>query len=97
MTSSPVVGSLEASSRVERPLAIHPSSAHLTGARTSVTDRLALRLGLALVIWGRRNIERTPDRAAQRDAAVAGFVAELARRERELAAERRLLLEQPRR
>ena len=82
---------------VRNQLATHPSSARLTGPRASLADRLALRLGLALVIWGRRHIKRTPDRAEQRDHAVAGFVAELARRERELDARRRLLLELPRR
>jgi hypothetical protein len=82
---------------VQHQLATHPSSARLIVARTSLADRLALRLGLALVIWGRRHIERTPDRIEQRDLAVAGFVAELARHERELEARRRLLLELPRR
>ena len=82
---------------VPHPLATHPSSARLTVSRSSLADRLALRLGLALVIWGRRHIERTPDRIEVRDRAVAGFVAELARRERELDARRRLLIELPRR
>jgi hypothetical protein len=82
---------------VPYPLATHPSSARLTVSRSSLADRLALRLGLALVIWGRRHIERTPDRVEVRDRAVAGFIAELARRERELEARRRLLLELPRR
>ena len=82
---------------IPHPLATHPSSARLTVSRSSLADRLALRLGLALVIWGRRHIERTPDRIAERDRAVAGFVEELAHRERELDARRRLLLELPRR
>ena len=82
---------------VQHQLSTPPASARLTVSRSSLADRLALRLGLALVIWGRRNIERTPDRVEQRDRAVAGFVAELARRERELDAQRRLLLELPRR
>lgn len=74
-----------------------PSSARRRSSRRSAADRLALRLGMALVIWGRRNIDRAPDRVEQRDRAVAGFVAELGRRERELAAQRRALLELPRR
>ena len=82
---------------VPHQLATHPSSARLTVSRSSLADRLALRLGLALVIWGRRHIHRIPDRVEHRDLAVAGFVAELARRERELDARRRLLLELPRR
>ena len=91
------ITTLEAPPSPDRPVphqvVTHPSSARLTVSRSSLADRLALRLGLALVIWGRRHIERTPDRAEQRDRAVAGFVAELARRERELDARRRLLLE----
>jgi hypothetical protein len=78
-------------------VAPHPASANLSASRSSRADRLALRLGLALVIWGRRNIEHVPDRFDRRDRAVAGFVAELARCERELGARRLLLLELPRR
>jgi hypothetical protein len=81
---------------IPHPLSTHPS-ARLTVPPAMLADRLALRLGLALVIWGRRHIERTPERVEQRDRAVAGFVAELARRQRELDARRRLLLELPRR
>lgn len=96
---SPLSTTLEAPPSPDRlpHHAIHPTSARLTASRTSFADRLALRLGLALVIWGRRNIERTSDQDALRERAVAGFVAELGRRERELAAQRRLLLELPRR
>lgn len=83
--------------RSTQRLASRPSSARVTVSSTSLADRLALRLGLALVIWGRRHVDRTPDRAIQREQAVAGFVNELARRERELDAQRRLLLEVPRR
>ena len=101
MNTSPLSTTLEAPPGPDRPLrhplATHPSSARLTFSRATLADRLALRLGLALVIWGRRHVERTPDRAEQRDLAVAGFVQELARRERELDARRRLLLELPRR
>lgn len=78
-------------------VAPHPASASLSASRGSRADRLALRLGLALVIWGRRNIEHVPDRFEQRDRTVAGFVAGLARCERERGARRLLLLELPRR
>ena len=51
------------------------ASASLSAPRSSRADRLALQLGLALVIWGRRNVEHGPGRFEQRDRAVAGFVA----------------------
>ncbi|MEP6844208.1 MAG: hypothetical protein ABJA11_11840 [Pseudolysinimonas sp.] len=78
---------------VQHRVATHPSSARLTVSRGSATDRLALRLGMALVIWGRRHV----DRVDARSRAVALDVALHARRDRELAAERLLLLTVPRR
>lgn len=77
---------------VQRPVASHPSS-RLASQRTSAADRLALRLGMALVIWGRRNI----DRADARSRAAAQAEHERGRIGRERAARRSLLLSVPRR
>ena len=68
-----------------------PSSARPTVPRSSAADRLALRLGLALVIWGRRHV----DRADARHRALALRVAVQHRSDRELAAQRLLHLTVP--
>jgi len=64
------------------PVANHPSVRVVP--RSSAADRLALRLGMALVIWGRRHV----DRVDARNRAVARFTAEHDRAARERAAER---------
>lgn len=64
------------------PIANHPSLR--VAPRSSAADRLALRLGLALVIWGRRHVARVD----ARDRAIARFDAERDRAARERAAER---------
>ena len=88
---------LEARSSLDHPVqnrvATHPSSARLTVSRVSAADRLALRLGMALVIWGRRNVDRVDARARAR----AHVTNERSRIDREHAAQRSLLLSAPRR
>jgi len=74
-------------------VATHPSAASLNVSRSSAADRLALRLGMALVIWGRRNV----DRVDARSRAVASADHEQSRIGRERAARRDLLLTVPRR
>jgi hypothetical protein len=74
-------------------VATHPTLARLTGPRSSAADRLALRLGVALVIWGRRHV----DRGDSRSQVVALGAALQARGDRELAAQRLLLVTVPRR
>ncbi len=82
---------LEAPPSLERrlPLATHPSSVGLSSARPSPAQRLALRLGLALVIWGRRRPLES------RDTAQARRTVHRERHARELATQRRFLLELP--
>ena len=79
--------------QVQHRVATHPSSARLAASRSSAADRLALRLGMALVIWGRRNTERVDART--RAVAIADH--EQNRIGRERAARRELLLSVPRR
>jgi hypothetical protein len=74
-------------------VATHPSAAGLTVSRSSAADRLALRVGVALVIWGRRTVGR----ADARSRAAARADHELSRIGRERAAGRSLLLSVPRR
>jgi hypothetical protein len=78
---------------VQNSVAAHPASARLTVSRVSAADRLALRLGMALVIWGRRNVDRVDARAR----AAAYAANERSRIRREHAAQRELLLSAPRR
>lgn len=83
---------------IPRAVAAHPLSVRPSAARVGAADRLALRLGMALVIWGRRNVDRAArDRVAARDRAVARAGQELGRIGRERAAGRELLLSVPRR
>lgn len=77
---------------VQNSVATHPSSARLTVSH-SAADRLALRLGMALLIWGRRNVDRVDSRAR----AVEHARNEQSRIGRERAAQRDLLLSAPRR
>jgi len=79
--------------RSSQHVATHPSSASLSVSSSTVADRLALRLGMALVIWGRRNV----DRVDARSRAVARARHEQSRIGRERAARRDLLLSVPRR
>jgi hypothetical protein len=79
--------------RSSQHVATHPSAASLSTSSSSAADRLALRLGMALVIWGRRHV----DRVDARSRAAAGAVHEQERNDRELAAQRLLQLTVPRR
>jgi len=79
--------------RSTQHVATHPSAGSLDASRSTAADRVALRLGMALVIWGRRNV----DRADARSRAAAHGVNERSRMNRERAAERALLLSVPRR
>ena len=79
--------------RSSQHVAIHPASTGLKVSSSSAADRLALRLGMALVIWGRRHV----DRVDSRNRAVARAVHEHDRLGRERAARRSLLLSVPRR
>ncbi|HEY4153379.1 MAG TPA: hypothetical protein VGM38_08670 [Pseudolysinimonas sp.] len=79
--------------RSSQHVARHPSSASLSVSSSSGADRLALRLGMALVIWGRRHV----DRVDARNRALALGAHERSRHDRELAARRELLLSLPRR
>ena len=79
--------------RSTQHVATHPSAGSLDASRSTAADRLALRLGMALVIWGRRNV----DRADARTRAAAHGDNERNRIHRERAAERALLLSVPRR
>jgi hypothetical protein len=79
--------------RSSQHVATHPSAASLSTSSSSAADRLALRLGMALVIWGRRHVDRVDARAR----AAAGAVHEQDRNDRELAAQRLLQLTVPRR
>jgi len=74
-------------------VARHPSSASLSVSNSSAADRLALRIGMALVIWGRRHV----DRVNARSRALSLGAHERDRHDRELAARRDLLLSLPRR
>ena len=78
---------------VPNSVTTHPSSARLSVSRVGAADRLALRLGMALVIWGRRNVDRVDARAR----AAAHARNERSRIGREQAAQRELLLSAPRR
>jgi len=79
--------------RSSQHVATHPSSAGLGASTSTAADRLALRLGMALVIWGRRNV----DRVDARNRAAARAHHERSRLGRERAAGRDLLLSVPRR
>lgn len=79
--------------RSSQHVATHPSATSLSVSSSSAADRLALRLGMALVIWGRRHVDRV-DARAQAAATVAHEQQRLAR---ELAAQRMLQLGVPRR
>ena len=79
--------------RSSQHVATHPSSASLSVSSSSAADRLALRLGMALVIWGRRNVDRVDTRGR----AVARAVHEQKRLDREHAVRRNLLLSVPQR
>ena len=79
--------------RSTQHVATHPSAARLSVSRSSAADRLALRLGMALVIWGRRNADRVDTRSVS----VARAAHERSRIRRERAAGRDLLLSVPRR
>jgi len=79
--------------RSSQHVARHPSSASLSASSSSAADRLALRVGMALVIWGRRHV----DRVNARGRALALDAHEQNRHDRELAANRDLLLSVPRR
>ena len=61
---------------------------HRPVRRVSLPDRIALRVGLALITWSRRT-----GRPESRERRASLFEQHLARTERELAAERRLLLQ----
>ena len=71
------------------PIANHPTLRVVP--RSSAADRLALRLGMALVIWGRRHAGRVDARGR----AIARFDAERDREARERTAERRARLTVP--
>ena len=79
--------------RSTQHVATLPSATSLSVSRSSAADRLALRLGMALVIWGRRNV----DRVDARSRAAARADHERRRLGRERAARRDLLLSVPRR
>jgi hypothetical protein len=79
--------------RSSEHVARHPSSASLSVSSSSAADRLALRLGMALVIWGRRHADRVDSRS--RVHALGAH--EQNRHDRETAARRSLLLSVPRR
>lgn len=79
--------------RSSQHVATHPSATSLSASSSSAADRLALRLGMALVIWGRRHVDRVDARAR----AAAGVAHERERATRELAAQRMLQLAVPRR
>jgi hypothetical protein len=79
--------------RSSQHVATHPSATSLSVSSSSAADRLALRLGMALVIWGRRHVDRGDVRAR----AVAAATHERERIARELAAQRMLQLAVPRR
>ncbi|MEO6117279.1 MAG: hypothetical protein ABIP33_12910 [Pseudolysinimonas sp.] len=49
--------------RSSHHVATHPSAASLSVSSSSAADRLALRLGMALVIWGRRHVDRVDSRS----------------------------------
>jgi hypothetical protein len=88
-----VLGAHPSPVRSTQHVATHPSAASLDVSRSTAADRIALRLGMALVIWGRRNV----DRADARTRAAAHAHNERSRIDRERAAERALLLSVPRR
>jgi hypothetical protein len=79
--------------RSSQHVATHPAAASLSVSSSSAADRLALRLGMALVIWGRRHV----DRVDARSRAAARASHERSRVGRERAAHRDLLLSVPRR
>jgi hypothetical protein len=70
-----------------RHLAERPAS---TARRVSLVDRTALRLGLLLITWGRRANHLSRAQLSAR------FEQQVAREQRELHAERMLLLSTPR-
>ena len=72
-----------------RPVAAVPP----VGQRSSLPDRLALRLGMALVIWSRQHGARSD--ARRRALALRGELED--RRARQFASERRALAGLPRR
>ena len=66
----------------------HDTVVHtLPARRVGLLDRLALRLGLALITWGRRPVRRS---SPSREQLILLHVQDRARSERERAAERAL-------
>ena len=79
--------------RSTQHVATHPTAAGLSTSSSSAADRLALRLGTALVVWGRRHVDRVDSRTR----ALAQVDHEQRRLGRERAGRRDLLLSVPRR
>ncbi len=73
------------------------SPARRTVVRTALTDRLALRLGMALVIWSRQHAARQDARLDARVLLVARRAETEVRRARQFAADRQHLVGMPRR
>ena len=73
------------------------SPTRATVSRTALADRLALRLGMALVIWSRQHAARQDARLDVRVVLVARRAETEERRARQVAADRRSLVGMPRR
>ncbi|HEU0206356.1 MAG TPA: hypothetical protein VFQ74_06665 [Pseudolysinimonas sp.] len=73
------------------------SPARTTVSRTALADRLALRLGTALVIWSRQHAARKDARVDVRVVIVARRAETEDRRARQFAADRQALVGMPRR
>jgi hypothetical protein len=95
ITMNTSTGMLEAPPSHDRTLhhRVEASSANRSAAtRTALADRLALRLGMALVIWSRQHAARQGARLDARVVAVTRRAETEDRRARQFAADRRSLV-----
>jgi hypothetical protein len=76
---------------------VSSSPARPTVPRTALADRLALRLGMALVIWSRQHAARQDARLDVRVVVVARRAETEDRRARQFSADRQALVGMPRR
>ncbi len=94
-------GMLEAPPSRERTLQhgleASPAPARQAATRGVLADRLALRLGMALVIWSRQHAARQDARLDIRIVLIARRAETEDRRARQFAADRQALLGMPRR
>lgn len=83
--------------RLRAGVEVGTASVRRIASRNSLADRMALRLGMALVIWSRQHAARQDVRLDQRVVATARRAETEDRRARQFSSDRRDLVALPRR